>query len=110
MQMDERSKQDPASPSQRPRSPRVPVNFTVELEGQGEDGETFRITAEAVRVSRGGATLISDVEIGEGARVRLKPPFGRALDAEVNGIWVDETDGRRRIGIKLLDPAGWFAE
>ena len=110
MQMDERSKQDPASPSQRPRSPRVPVNFTVELEGQGEDGETFRITAEAVRVSRGGATLISDVEIGEGARVRLTPPFGSALDAEVNGIWVDETDGRRRIGIKLLDPAGWFAE
>jgi len=110
MQMDERSKQDPASPSQRPRSPRVPVNFTVELEGESEDGKAFNITAEAVRVSRGGATLITDLEIGEGTRVRLTPPFGRALDAEVNGVWIDETDGRRRIGIKLLDPAGWFAE
>lgn len=108
--MDERSMTDPASPSQRPRSPRVPVNFTVELEGKGEDGESFFITAEAVRVSRGGATLVTDVEMPEGARVRLTPPFGRALDAEVNGVWIDESDGRRRIGIRLLDPAGWFAE
>ena len=108
--MDERSKTDPGSPSQRPRSPRVPVNFTVELEGEGEDGRPFYITAEAVRVSRGGATLITDVELVEGSRVRLTPPFGRALDAEVNGAWIDESDGRRRIGIKLLDPAGWFAE
>jgi hypothetical protein len=108
--MDERSKTDPASPSQRPRSPRVPVNFTVELEGEGEDGQPFYITAEAVRVSRGGATLVTDVELVEGSRVRLTPPFGRALDAEVNGAWIDESDGRRRIGVKLLDPAGWFAE
>ncbi len=108
--MDERSKTDPASPSQRPRSPRVPVNFTVELEGEGADGRPFHITAEAVRVSRGGATLVTDLEVDDGARVRLTPPFGRALDAEVNGAWVDEADGRRRIGVKLLDPAGWFAE
>ena len=108
--MDERSKTDPEPTSQRPRSPRVPVNFTVELEGEGEDGEHFLITAEAVRVSRGGATLVTDVEIPDGARVRLTPPFGRALDAEVNGAWIDEADGRRRIGVKLLDPAGWFAE
>jgi hypothetical protein len=108
--MDERTKTDPTTPSQRPRSPRVPVNFTVELEGAGEDGNPFHISAEAVRVSRGGATLITDVEIAEGARVRLTPPFGRPLDAEINGAWVDESDGRRRIGVKLLDPAGWFAE
>ena len=108
--MDERSKTDPASPSQRPRSPRVPVNFTVELEGKGEDGEPFYITAEAVRVSRGGATLVTDVLVNEGVAVRLTPPFGRALDAEVNGVWIDDSDGRRRIGVRLLDPAGWFAE
>lgn len=108
--MDERTKTEPIPPSQRPRSPRVPVNFTVELEGSGEDGKPFHISAEAVRVSRGGATLITDVEIADGSRVRLTPPFGRALDAEVNGAWIDETDGRRRIGVKLLDPAGWFAE
>jgi PilZ domain len=108
--MDERTKTDPTPPSQRPRSPRVPVNFTVELEGTGADGSTFHITAEAVRVSRGGATLISEVELAEGTQVRLTPPFGRALDAEVNGVWTDDSDGRRRIGVKLLDPAGWFAE
>jgi hypothetical protein len=96
--------------SQRPRSPRVPVNFTVELEGQAADGAHFQVTAEAVRVSRGGATLVADVTLAEGATVRLTPPFGRPLDAEVNGIWTDEADGRQRIGVRLLDPNGWFAE
>jgi hypothetical protein len=108
--MDESTKTDLTPPSQRPRSPRVPVNFTVELEGADADGKPFQITAEAVRVSRGGATLVTDLEVAEGTRVRLTPPFGRALDAEVNGAWVEEADGQRRIGVKLLDPAGWFAE
>jgi hypothetical protein len=96
--------------SQRPRSPRVPVNFTVELEGASASGAAFNVSAEAVRVSRGGATLITDVEVGAGTRVRLTPPFGRSLEAEVNGVWTDEADGRQHIGVKLLDPDGWFAE
>lgn len=95
---------------QRPRSPRVPVNFTVELEGQNADGDSFHTSAEAVRVSRGGATLVTDLPLEDGMTVRLTPPFGRALDAEVNGVWKDESDGRQRIGVKLLDPNGWFAE
>ena len=98
------------SHTQRPRSPRVPVSFAVELEGQSEAGKPFNVQAEAVRVSRGGATLITDVALSEGATVRLTPPFGRPLDAEVNGIWTDEADGRQRIGVRLLDPNGWFAE
>lgn len=95
---------------QRPRSPRVPVNFTVELEGNSADSKTFHTTAEAVRVSRGGATLITDLPLKVGMTVRLTPPFGRALDAEVNGVWTDDADGRQRIGVRLLDPHGWFAE
>jgi hypothetical protein len=96
--------------SQRPRSPRVPVNFTVELEGRSDAGEPFRVTAEAVRVSRGGATLVTDVAVSAGVPLRLTPPFGRSLAAEVNGVWTDEADGRQRIGVRLLDPDGWFAE
>jgi hypothetical protein len=95
---------------QRPRSPRVPVNFTVELEGRDASGAPFSVKAEAERVSRGGATLVTDVEVSEGLSVRLTPPFGRTLDAEVNGVWTDETDGRQRIGVKLLNENGWFAE
>ncbi len=108
--MSDETKQENIPLSQRPRSPRVPVNFTVELEGEGKGGSPFHVSAEAVRVSRGGATLITDVQVGTGARVRLTPPFGRSLEAEVNGVWTDEGDGRQHIGVKLLDPDGWFAE
>ena len=108
--MDEETNAENTLPSQRPRSPRVPVNFTVELEGDDAEGRHYQVTAEAVRVSRGGATLITDIPARAGMRVRLTPPFGRALDAEVNGVWTDEADGRQRIGVKLLEPDGWFAE
>lgn len=108
--MNEETNPESIPRSQRPRSPRVPVNFTVELEGRDASGEPFRVTAEAVRVSRGGATLVTDLPIAAGHPVRLTPPFGRPLEAEVNGVWTDEADGRQRIGIRLLDPDGWFAE
>ena len=108
--MSDSSKTDTTPPSQRPRSPRVPVNFTVELEGDLDQESPFRVTAEAIRVSRGGATLITDIPARTGMRVRLTPPFGRSLDAEVNGVWTDEADGRQHIGVRLLDPNGWFAE
>ncbi|MBV9926721.1 MAG: PilZ domain-containing protein [Acidobacteria bacterium] len=106
--MSDSTKTDP--PSQRPRSPRVPVNFTVELEGLDDSGAPFKVSAEAVRVSRGGATLISDIPAHVGLKVRLTPPFGRALDAEVNGVWAEGEDDRQHIGVRLLDPNGWFAE
>jgi PilZ domain len=108
--MSDRTNSETIPPSQRPRSPRVPVNFTVELEGDDADGRSFQITAEAVRVSRGGATLVTDLPARVGLKLSLTPPFGRALEAEVNGVWTDEADGRQRIGIRLLDPNGWFAE
>lgn len=106
--MSDLTKTDP--PSQRPRSPRVPVNFTVELEGTSDAGTPFNVSAEAVRVSRGGATLITDIHAHVGLKVRLTPPFGRSLDAEVNGVWTEGEDNRQYIGVRLLDPNGWFAE
>ncbi len=98
------------SRSRRPRSPRVPVDFFVEMEGLTEKGEPFRVQAEAEKVSRGGGTFKIDVAIALGTVIRLTPPFGRAIEAEVNGIWIDETDGVQRIGVKLLEPNGWFAD
>jgi hypothetical protein len=97
-------------PSQRPRSPRVPVEFALGVKGKTPNGEPFNVKAQAVKVSRAGATIVLDSEVSMGAIVKLTPPFGRELDAEVNGVWTDAIDGRRRIGVKLLDDDGWFAE
>jgi hypothetical protein len=99
-----------ASPSQRPRSPRVPVEFALEVEGSTPAGEAFHVKAQAIKISRGGATILLDREIALGSVVTLTPPFGKKLAAEVNGVWTDEIDSRQRIGVKLLDSDGWFAE
>lgn len=80
------------------------------MEGQTPDGTPFQAETVAVKVSRGGATLLTDTTVELGARVRLTPPYGRTIDAEINGIWTDSTDGKQRIGVKLIDHNGWFAE
>lgn len=97
-------------PSQRPRSPRVPVEFALGVEGKNSAGVSFKAQAQAVKISRAGATIVLDADVAVGSMVKLTPPFGRELSAEVNGTWTDPIDGRRRIGVKLLDENGWFAE
>ena len=98
------------TPSQRPRSPRVPVDFSLVVEGNTAKGDPFEIKAAAVKISRGGATLLLDAEGEKGAHLFLTPPFGRKLEAEINGVWIDENDGKQRVGVKLLDVNGWFAD
>jgi hypothetical protein len=108
--MTEKDSRTDIASSQRPRSPRVPVEFALEVEGDDRAGKHFQAKATATKISRGGATLIIDVEVAIGSIVKLVPPFGGALAAEVNGSWTDDIDGNHRIGVKLLDADGWFAE
>ena len=96
--------------SQRPRSPRVPVEFAVDVEGTDASGQSFQVQAKATKISHGGATLLIDVDVPVGSIVQLIPAGGGKLKAEVNGSWIDDIDGNRRIGVKLLDANGWFAE
>ena len=108
--MNDKNLRGPTAPSQRPRSPRVPVEFALGVEGKMASGESFSVQAQAIKISRAGATILLDAEVALGSILKLTPPFGRPLDAEVNGVWTDAIDGRRRIGVKLLDNDGWFAD
>lgn len=108
--MSERDPRRATVPSQRPRSPRVPVEFALGVEGKTVSGDPFSLQAQAIKISRAGATIVLDADVAMGSIVKLTPPFGRELDAEVNGVWTDQIDGRRRIGVKLLDADGWFAD
>ncbi|HEY0726907.1 MAG TPA: PilZ domain-containing protein [Pyrinomonadaceae bacterium] len=94
---------------QRPRSPRVPVEFPLAVEGTDQSGQTFQIKGTAVKISHGGATIIVDVDIPVGSPVTLVQASGAKLAAEVNGSWIDDLDGKRRIGVRLLDANGWFS-
>jgi len=108
--MDQQKPQDESASSQRPRSPRVPVEFALDVEGNDETGKAFQMKATATKISRGGATIIIDVDVPVGSTVTLVPASGGKLSAEVNGSWIDDLDGKRRIGVKLLDTNGWFGE
>src|ERR1041384_8720074 len=96
--------------TQRPRSPRVPVEFALDVEGTDASGKSFQAKAKAIKISRGGATILIDVDVAVGSTVRLVPPFGGKLDAEVNGSWVDDIAGKSRIGVKLLYANGLVFE
>ena len=95
---------------QRPRSPRIPVEFPLEVEGTDQSGQPFQAKATATKISRGGATITIDVDVPVGSQVTLVQASGGKLAAEVNGSWIDDLDGKRRIGIRLLDANGWFGE
>jgi PilZ domain-containing protein len=95
---------------QRPRSPRIPVEFPVDVEGTDQSGQPFQIKATATKISRGGATIIIDVDVPVGSQVTVVQASGGKLAAEVNGSWIDDLDGKRRIGVRLLDTNGWFGE
>ena len=88
----------------------MPVEFALDVEGTDSAGKPFQAKAKATKISRGGATLLIDVDVAVGSTVTLVPQFGGKLTAEVNGSWIDEMDGNRRIGVKLLEANGWFAE
>jgi hypothetical protein len=80
------------------------------VDGQDSAGAPFHAKAQAIKISRGGATIALESELAVGAVIKLTPPFGRQLDAQINGVWHDEMNGRQLIGVKLLDADGWFAE
>ena len=74
--MNQKDRREAAS-SQRPRSPRVPVEFALEVEGNTPKGKAFHVKAQAIKISRGGATILVDTEIAMGAVITLTPPFGQ---------------------------------
>jgi hypothetical protein len=82
----------------------------LELEGTDESGEPFQTKGTAVKISHGGATIVVDVDVPVGSKVTLVQASGAKLAAEVNGSWIDDLDGKRRIGVRLLDANRWFGE
>ena len=61
---------------QRPRSPRIPVEFALDVEGTDHAGKPFLTRAIATKISRGGATIIIDVDVPVGSQVTLTQASG----------------------------------
>jgi hypothetical protein len=80
----------------------------LEVEGTDQSGKPFQAKGTAVKISHAGATIVIDVDVPVGSQVTLTQASGGKLAAEVNGAWIDDIDGTRRIGVRLLDTNGWF--
>lgn len=89
------------------RNKRVKVCFPVTVEVPAGDGRTRVLKARTVVVSHAGATLEVEESIPVEMGVQVTPPFGGTLLAEVSAAWVERTSGRRRVSIRLIDPASW---
>ena len=54
-------------PSQRPRSPRVPVEFALEVEGKDPRRvKPLAFRRKHIKISRSGATIVLDVDVAVG--------------------------------------------
>jgi hypothetical protein len=82
----------------------------LDVQGTDESGKAFEAKGTAVKISHAGATIVIDVDVPVGSKVTLVQASGAKLAAEVNGSWIDDLDGKRRIGVRLLDANGWFGE
>jgi hypothetical protein len=80
----------------------------LEVEGTDQSGKPFQAKGTAVKISHAGATIVIDVDVPVGSQVTLTQASGGKLAAEVNGAWIDDIDGTRRIGVRLLETNGWF--
>lgn len=98
------------SDTQRPRSLRIPATLSLQLEGITKHGEKFNITAQTVKVSYLGATVVADVAVQPGSYLKVQQPFGNPLEAQVNSVWISEDSGSQMIGLRLLGAYGWFTE
>lgn len=110
---DTETQEQPQPPAhhERRRNPRVEVQFSVRIDGRTAEGESFTLRADVDKISCAGATLISeDPRLAKDLRMTIEPPFGDQVEAEVNGVWTDSSDGLRRVGVRLLDGTTWFNE
>ena len=102
--MNEKDPQGEVASSQRPRSPRVPVEFALEVEGTDASGNPFQAKAMATKISRGGATIAIDVDVAVGSVVKLVPPFGASLSQDLATNVIQLSQDMLVVALKLAAP------
>lgn len=94
------------------RNPRVPVNFTVEIEGVAEDGTPYSFGGTTESISKSGATVVvpaGQVPVKAGEEVQVKSSFSGAQRAIINAIWQEAGDVKStKLSIRLADGAVWL--
>lgn len=89
---------------------RVPLRISIKLNGTDVGGQPFSEETETENVSRTGACIITEHEMRVGDQLEVSALKGKfSSPAIIQIMWIDNKDGRRRIGVKFLgDTKNWI--
>jgi len=89
---------------------RVPLRINIKIAGKDKNNRPFVEETETENVSKSGACIITEheLEVGEILEISaLKDRF--RSPAVIQIMWIDNRDGRRRIGVRFLgDVKNWI--
>ncbi|HZS48657.1 MAG TPA: PilZ domain-containing protein [Blastocatellia bacterium] len=89
--------------SNRRSEKRVPLKITIAISGRDVNDRAFIEDTETENVSRTGACIITGHELRVGESLEVSALQGNFRSpAVIQIMWIDNKDGRRRIGVKFL--------
>lgn len=84
------------------RSPRIALNTSIGLSGEGRDRQTFSLTVRATNLNRHGGAIRLNRELVVGSTVLVRNKRGDRASARVV-TQVNTAEGLRTYGIEFLD-------
>lgn len=92
--------------SNRRSEKRVPLRIGITIAGRDANEHQFVEETETENVSRTGACIITGHELRVGESLEISALQGNfRAHAVIQIMWIDNKDGRRRIGVKFLGEA-----
>ncbi|MEW5976195.1 MAG: PilZ domain-containing protein [Acidobacteriota bacterium] len=85
--------------------PRISLTIPVSVEGVDLSGQSFLDETITENVSRNGACLILERDLKIGLTLVVTANEGKfKSEATVRGVWIDEKDGRTKVGVQFTPP------
>ena len=90
----------------RRKEARILLTIPITIEGVDKSNVPFCEETVTDNVSKNGVCIILDQPLDLGAILTVTAFKGKfKCKGEVKALWVDDNDGRKRVGLRFIDPA-----
>jgi PilZ domain-containing protein len=90
----------------RRKEARILLTIPITVEGLDKSNVPFREETVTDNVSKNGVCIVLDQPLDLGATLTVTAFKGKfKCRGEVKALWVDDNDGRKRVGLRFIDPA-----